>query len=68
MQCYKRGHHGHLLPRMRRLYYKAYVEGCGFITKQSTLQADYEHMVPRMLPHDFALNPHLGQDPASMDA
>ena len=47
---------------MRRLYYKATVEGCGFITKQSTLQADYEHMVPGMLPLDIDLNPQLGQD------
>ena len=68
VQCYKKCHYGRLPPNMRRLYYKATIEGCGFITRQSPLQADYEHMVPGMPPHDFDLNPHLGPDPASMDA
>ena len=42
-------------------------EGCGFVTTSSTLQADYEHMVPGMIKHDFDLNPHFGPDPTGMD-
>ena len=53
---------------MRHLYYKATVEVCGFITIPSTLQADYEHMVPWMVHNDFDLNPHLGDDPANTNA
>lgn len=68
VQWYKKGHYGRLPPKMRRLYYKATVEGCGFVTTPSTMQADYEHMVPGRAPYDFDLNPHLGCDPASMDA
>lgn len=52
---------------MRRLFYKATEEGCGFVTTSSTLQADYEHMVPGMIKHDFDLNPHFGPDPTGMD-
>lgn len=68
VQCYKRSHCGRFPAKMRPVYYKATMEGCGFVTNQSPLQADHEHMVPGMPPHDFDLNPHLGRDPASMDA
>ena len=52
---------------MRRVLYKATMEGCGFITTRSTLQADHEQLVPGMVKQDFDLNPHLGPDPTSMD-
>ena len=67
VQCYKRTHYGFLPANTRRTYYKAAEEGCGFITTQSTLQADHEHMVPPVLRDDFDVNPHLGPDEASMD-
>ena len=65
--CYKKTHHGRLPPKMRRLFHKATVEGCGFVTMSSTVQADYEHMVPGMVRHDLDLNPHLGPDTTGMD-
>ena len=43
------------------MFYKDTVEGRGFITMSSTVQADYEHMVPGTVRHDFDLNPHLGR-------
>lgn len=67
VQSYKRAHYGHLPPKMRHLFYKATEEGCGFITTSATLQADYEHLVPGMVKHDFDLNPHFGRDPSDMD-
>ncbi|KAL3130232.1 hypothetical protein ABBQ38_008529 [Trebouxia sp. C0009 RCD-2024] len=67
VQRYKRAHYGHLPPKMRRLSYKATEEGCGFVTTSSTLPADYEHMMPGMIKHDFDLNPHFGPNPTGMD-
>jgi len=43
------------------------MEGCGFITTHSTLQADQEQLVPGLVKHDFDLNPHSGLDPTGMD-
>ena len=63
--CYKKTHHGRLPSKVRRLHLKATVEGCGFITMSSTVQADYEHMVLGMVRHDFDLN--LGPDTTGMD-
>ncbi len=65
--CYKKAHYGRSPPKMRRLFYKATMDGCGFITRSSTVQADYEHMVPGMVRHDLDLNPQLGPDPIGMD-
>ncbi len=67
VQRHKRAHYGCLPPKMRRLFYKATMEGCGFITTHSTLQADHEQLLPGMVKHDFDLNPHLGPDPTGMD-
>ena len=65
--CHKKAHYGRLPPKMRRLFYKATMKGCSFITRSSTVQADYEHMVVGMVRHDFDLNPHLGPDVTGMD-
>ncbi|KAL0019353.1 hypothetical protein WJX79_002675 [Trebouxia sp. C0005] len=69
MICYKKTHHGRLPSKVRRLHFKATVEGCGFITMSSTVQADYEHMVLGMVRHDFDLNLdlNLGPDTTGMD-
>ena len=52
---------------MTPLLYKGTMEGCGFITTHSTLQADHEQLLPRLAKHDFDLNPHLGPNPTGMD-
>ena len=56
VQHHKRAHYGCLPSKMRRVLYKATMEGCGFITTRSTLQADHEQLVPGMVQHDFDLN------------
>ena len=65
--CYKKTQHGCLPLKVRRLFHKAILEGCGFVAISSAVQADYEHMVLGMVRHDFDLNPYLRLDTTGTD-